>query len=126
MIRRPPRSTRTDTLFPNTTLFRSIKFGLRYADPRRRGGKRALRSPNVRTLAEHVGGYAGGDLVRAFRDRPSRRQPVRHRSRCASGEHGEAVGGSRITPFDGGNGGGVLGAGRARLLDIGDRKSTRL
>src|SRR3546814_18390912 len=25
MIRRPPRSTRTDTLFPYTTLFRSIK-----------------------------------------------------------------------------------------------------
>src|SRR3546814_5347672 len=24
MLRRPPRSTRTDTLFPNTTLFRSI------------------------------------------------------------------------------------------------------
>src|SRR3546814_263190 len=24
MIRRPPRSTRTDTLFPNTTLFRSV------------------------------------------------------------------------------------------------------
>src|SRR3546814_12034337 len=28
MIRRPPRSTRTDTLFPYTTLFRSIGFGL--------------------------------------------------------------------------------------------------
>src|SRR3546814_18778526 len=31
MIRRPPRSTRTDTLFPYTTLFRSermIKFGV--------------------------------------------------------------------------------------------------
>src|SRR3546814_16712374 len=27
MIRRPPRSTRTDTLFPYTTLFRSIEFG---------------------------------------------------------------------------------------------------
>src|SRR3546814_14939411 len=27
MIRRPPRSTRTDTLFPYTTLFRSINFG---------------------------------------------------------------------------------------------------
>src|SRR3546814_19824981 len=27
MIRRPPRSTRTDTLFPYTTLFRSIDFG---------------------------------------------------------------------------------------------------
>src|SRR3546814_4775964 len=28
MIRRPPRSTRTDTLFPYTTLFRSILPGL--------------------------------------------------------------------------------------------------
>src|SRR3546814_6085234 len=27
MIRRPPRSTRTDTLFPYTTLFRSLKPG---------------------------------------------------------------------------------------------------
>src|SRR3546814_5184983 len=25
MIRRPPRSTRTDTLFPDTTLFRSLE-----------------------------------------------------------------------------------------------------
>src|SRR3546814_2923624 len=28
MIRRPPRSTRTDTLFPYTTLFRSLDIGL--------------------------------------------------------------------------------------------------
>src|SRR3546814_8640995 len=34
MIRRPPRSTRTDTLFPYTTLFRSI------ARPRSGGRKR--------------------------------------------------------------------------------------
>src|SRR3546814_4608029 len=27
MLRRPPRSTRTDTLFPYTTLFRSTAFG---------------------------------------------------------------------------------------------------
>src|SRR3546814_11709035 len=27
MIRRPPRSTRTDTLFPYTTLFRSVRAG---------------------------------------------------------------------------------------------------
>src|SRR3546814_6820906 len=27
MIRRPPRSTRTDTLFPYTTLFRSVTMG---------------------------------------------------------------------------------------------------
>src|SRR3546814_12939576 len=29
MIRRPPRSTRTDTLFPYTTLFRSINYLLK-------------------------------------------------------------------------------------------------
>src|SRR3546814_16554247 len=28
MIRRPPRSTRTDTLFPYTTLFRSLRWGV--------------------------------------------------------------------------------------------------
>src|SRR3546814_3108725 len=30
MIRRPPRSTRTDTLFPYTTLFRSSTLGVAY------------------------------------------------------------------------------------------------
>src|SRR3546814_5700829 len=30
MIRRPPRSTRTDTLFPHPTLFRSVRLGSRY------------------------------------------------------------------------------------------------
>src|SRR3546814_6931145 len=30
MIRRPPRSTRTDTLFPYTTLFRSYELGEAY------------------------------------------------------------------------------------------------
>src|SRR3546814_2668643 len=41
MIRRPPRSTRTDTLFPYTTLFRSGEVAARSADggavARRRG-----------------------------------------------------------------------------------------
>src|SRR3546814_5395565 len=37
MIRRPPRSTRTDTLFPYTTLFRSVGRWHR----RRRGGRHA-------------------------------------------------------------------------------------
>src|SRR3546814_5271502 len=32
MIRRPPRSTRTDTLFPYTTLFRSDDHDLRLGD----------------------------------------------------------------------------------------------
>src|SRR3546814_9685633 len=46
MIRRPPRSTRTDTRFPYTTLFRSgrhHRFALQPADPQRplldRGGR---------------------------------------------------------------------------------------
>src|SRR3546814_18231468 len=30
MIRRPPRSTRTDTLFPYTTLFRSLRAAARH------------------------------------------------------------------------------------------------
>src|SRR3546814_5762376 len=33
MIRRPPRSTRTDTLFPYTTLFRSPPIRLRADEP---------------------------------------------------------------------------------------------
>src|SRR3546814_11829023 len=39
MIRRPPRSTRTDTLFPYTTLFRSRRGAGRH--PRRRDQPRA-------------------------------------------------------------------------------------
>src|SRR3546814_1465719 len=38
MIRRPPRSTRTDTLFPYTTLFRSRRRGLRLWCSYCRGG----------------------------------------------------------------------------------------
>src|SRR3546814_1962706 len=49
MIRRPPRSTRTDTLFPYTTLFRSSRAGLRadLPDARRerlRGARAGVRS----------------------------------------------------------------------------------
>src|SRR3546814_17784800 len=36
MIRRPPRSTRTDTLFPDTTLFRSVHTFFRWARRERR------------------------------------------------------------------------------------------
>src|SRR3546814_5029910 len=43
MIRRPPRSTRTDTLFPYTTLFRSDGLGERLAPLRIvRGGQRIV------------------------------------------------------------------------------------
>src|SRR3546814_11278990 len=39
MIRRPPRSTRTDTLFPYTTLFRSIVIDFGAGDQRGGGGR---------------------------------------------------------------------------------------
>src|SRR3546814_10555221 len=43
MIRRPPRSTRTDTLFPYTTLFRSLmKIAAGMVQPD--GGERVLQS----------------------------------------------------------------------------------
>src|SRR3546814_4940538 len=41
MIRRPPRSTRTDTLFPHTTLFRSI-VAHHEVMPRRNGAAHAV------------------------------------------------------------------------------------
>src|SRR3546814_6658982 len=53
MIRRPPRSTRTDTLFPYTTLFRSV----RSADGRR-----------SRSLAQHP---AGAERAVRRADRPA-------------------------------------------------------
>src|SRR3546814_16972616 len=50
MIRRPPRSTRTDTLFPYTTLFRSH---CRTFDPRSRGCLRRARGGRCRS-EEHT------------------------------------------------------------------------
>src|SRR3546814_3722400 len=44
MIRRPPRSTRTDTLFPYTTLFRSAWFSQHSQGFDETGGSAALRS----------------------------------------------------------------------------------
>src|SRR3546814_10367540 len=51
MIRRPPRSTRTDTLFPYTTLFRSVGGG--DADADHRLGLSARR-PQIHELRRHV------------------------------------------------------------------------
>src|SRR3546814_8426918 len=53
MIRRPPRSTRTDTLFPYTTLFRSGR------SPRAASGRRGLRLGAGR-WPHRAGGDQGG------------------------------------------------------------------
>src|SRR3546814_12044997 len=57
MIRRPPRSTRTDTLFPYTTLFRSIAVADRL--PVREVAAGALRA----AFDDVTGQRAGGELV---------------------------------------------------------------
>src|SRR3546814_19416613 len=53
MIRRPPRSTRTDTLFPYTTLFRSTRRARAPARLYRRSGGAADRASEHRL--HHVG-----------------------------------------------------------------------
>src|SRR3546814_2762304 len=50
MIRRPPRSTRTDTLFPYTTLFRSpLSCGARQANSARLPPMARTSSPRMKT-----------------------------------------------------------------------------
>src|SRR3546814_15350464 len=73
MIRRPPRSTRTDTLFPYTTLFRSDRrggdgAGLRLA---RRAGEAGLRRRRADALCRQPGG-PGAAADRRYRRRRQR------------------------------------------------------
>src|SRR3546814_8517624 len=58
MIRRPPRSTRTDTLFPYTTLFRSV------ALDRRHRAARGLAARRRATGRQAAAGHARRIVVR--------------------------------------------------------------
>src|SRR3546814_19903540 len=65
MIRRPPRSTRTDTLFPYTTLFRSgrrffHRLVARIEPVRPAAGVDQLAADRARVVAAHVVGDAVG------------------------------------------------------------------
>src|SRR3546814_18217203 len=66
MIRRPPRSTRTDTLFPDTTLFRSVAGRAAQGQRAFDGGGGELGVADVVGVAgvEAAGG-TGGDLLAA-------------------------------------------------------------
>src|SRR3546814_17732326 len=95
MIRRPPRSTRTDTLFPYTTLFRSARSDLvrsvreRWRIPAAKRDRRGVvrrwcargREPHRgRGLAGSGAGAAlrrplGGAVLRPAGGRPRRRPP---------------------------------------------------
>src|SRR3546814_13428255 len=80
MIRRPPRSTRTDTLFPYTTLFRSRhRVGHR---PRPRRAAAADRCGSSARPRAGRGVHRGmGDRGPRIRGEPRARVPARHRRR---------------------------------------------
>src|SRR3546814_7401019 len=73
MIRRPPRSTRTDTLFPYTTLFRSYDLRIvppgRYVDHaavrRHRAGAGDLPQPRARNGRRRSGRERAGRGIRS-------------------------------------------------------------
>src|SRR3546814_2276418 len=73
MIRRPPRSTRTDTLFPYTTLFRSRRgVHLERHHLRRAGAGRRLdpgRPSGAGDLRRHLGGLRDGTALGQARRR---------------------------------------------------------
>src|SRR3546814_11868133 len=62
MIRRPPRSTRTDTLFPYTTLFRSL-----------------LAAREIGTLEADADKVLRDALSKIFREEPDVRQLIKDR-----------------------------------------------
>src|SRR3546814_12065781 len=55
MIRRPPRSTRTDTLFPYTTLFRSIPVVALFLS-----GRPMFTNPEINAADAFVAGWLPG------------------------------------------------------------------
>src|SRR3546814_9922861 len=78
MIRRPPRSTRTDTLFPYTTLFRSR--------PRRSAGRRSLLEilqQRLDLVDIVVGQRVALGEMRDQRRQPATEQPVHQPPRFA-------------------------------------------
>src|SRR3546814_588329 len=108
MIRRPPRSTRTDTLFPYTTLFRSAKRAVIAQSAH-------LSRSGYRSGARRVGGSGSYPAIAGTRHRDKRRggkKVGRHVPRIYS-RHREPTGirqgGSRITTYtDGGGSASIL------------------
>src|SRR3546814_1281042 len=105
MIRRPPRSTRTDTLFPYTTLFRSHRHGVPELQPGRPpdgDGERPVRparlSPAVagRLPALPEGRYPprlradGAGRHRPFRQQARGRAVGRREAACRRGTRADA------------------------------------
>src|SRR3546814_7421442 len=106
MIRRPPRATRTDTLFPYTTLFRSRAQRARgFADQRGIGFERLVRRKHV---------VVGVDDAQVGRGVGAQAALV---GRAAGGEGMGEVAAAQAA---------AIRALLVRGFDAGDRKSTRL
>src|SRR3546814_18611122 len=84
MIRRPPRSTRTDTLFPYTTLFRSIRAARQFPGSADRGPGDPDHHGNdqLRHVARRRLGHS--DEPRRAVLRPALRRRGHHRPACAA------------------------------------------
>src|SRR3546814_18144128 len=101
MVRRPPRSTRTDTLFPYTTLFRS--------DPQRlaRLDRRDLIPGEVQRRVKHAEEYGRAKVDSALVDPDIDRIPVADPHRKTADPHRRPgktarIGGARGGPCKGG------------------------
>src|SRR3546814_11830000 len=71
MIRRPPRATRTDTLFPYTTLFRSFDLGIGILRFDSGEGMRRAFFPDEKRIALRI-------VARAFGFGSDPHQPAKH------------------------------------------------
>src|SRR3546814_7706262 len=81
MLRRPPRSTRTDTLFPYTTLFRSCPGPRRNAQPARGARKARQHQP----LGDPQQDQRGGEQrENGGKDQHDRRRSEEHTSELQS------------------------------------------
>src|SRR3546814_10883372 len=87
MIRRPPRSTRTDTLFPYTTLFRSYDLPWQRKVQCARDGQGAPRRAGNRL--RHSGNLARGSEIEAqpYLSKPEANPGVRPPDRKAAREY---------------------------------------
>src|SRR3546814_1816066 len=107
MIRPPPRSTRTDTLFPYTTLFRApVAPGLRIAQIEQVRGHRSIERRRTRDndLVRHAGFEVEIDIVDAGR---------RHRQAAADVEIPHNARAARIDGYRIGERAGTKEIGRA-------------
>src|SRR3546814_15552934 len=98
MLRRPPRSTRTDTLFPSTTLFRSPAIA-REEELLRILAGRQFRHDLSRGALDHLHGMVGRraeiDIFPVLRHgdpaRTAAHGPGRHHLRAGRIDHADAV-----------------------------------